>query len=291
MGEHKKTTDLIASCAAILREVQPTTVRGTAYQLFVRGRQIPSMESTHVRMVQRILGIAREDGRISWEHIVDESRGVESTATWRDPIAFAEQMQRRYRKDVWQDQPVRLRVISEKATVAGILRPVLDAYAVDFQVFHGWGSKTAVHDLAEFSADGDERPLILLYVGDHDPSGRYMSDVDVPTRLKRYGGGAELVRLAVTPEQIAAHHLPPFEAEEKKQDPRYTWFLENHGTACFELDALDPNLLRRLVTEAIRSHTDVPKWERSHAAEVVELASVSQLAFLMEALMEKRAAS
>src|SRR5688500_11366199 len=110
-GEHPETTALIASCAAILREIQPTTVRGTAYQLFVRGRQIPSMEKANVRKVQRILGIAREHGRIPWEHIVDETRTVESTPTWRDPVAFATAMQRQYRKDLWQDQPVRLRVI------------------------------------------------------------------------------------------------------------------------------------------------------------------------------------
>jgi hypothetical protein len=283
-GEAKETTDLIASCAAILWEVHPTTVRGTAYQLFVRGRQIPSMEQKYIRRVQRVLGIAREDGRIPWQHIVDETRGVESAASWRDPVQFATTMQQQYRKNLWLNQPVRLRVISEKATVAGILRPVLDEYAVDFQVFHGWSSKTAVHDLAELSADGDERPLILLYVGDHDPSGRYMSDVDIPKRLRRYGGLAEMVRLAVTAEQIAEHHPPPFETEEKKSDSRYVWFLENHGRACFELDALDPNFLRRLVADAIGAHIHWPRWERARIAEQAEIVSVHHVASILREL-------
>jgi hypothetical protein len=283
-GLGKDTVALIEAINAILREVQPTTVRGVAYQLFVRGRQIPSMERNNVAKVSRVLTTARERGLTPWEWIVDETRFVESSATWRDPIAFAESMQRRYRKDLWLDQPQRVRVISEKATVGGILRPVLNRYAVDFQVFHGWGSATAVHDLAEFSAD-DDRPLTLLYVGDHDPSGRYMSDVDIPARLEKYGGQAEMIRLAVTPEQIAAHHLPPFSAEEKKDDSRYRWFVETHGIACFELDALNAPMVRELVKEAIEGLIAWPAWERSRINEMAEQASVRVFASAMKSLV------
>ena len=55
-----------------------------------------------------------------------------------------------------------------------------------------------MNDLAELSVS-DPRPLTLLYVGDPDPSGRHMSDADIPGRLERYLGDANLVRLAVTP--------------------------------------------------------------------------------------------
>jgi hypothetical protein len=33
------------------------------------------------------------------------------------------------------------------------------------------------------------RPLHILYVGDYDPSGMCMSEVDLPKRLKKYYGG------------------------------------------------------------------------------------------------------
>ena len=36
---------------------------------------------------------------------------------------------------------------------------------------HGFPSGTVVHDIAE---DDDGRPLIVLYVGDLDPSGMYI---------------------------------------------------------------------------------------------------------------------
>ena len=64
----------------------------------------------------------------------------------------------------------------------GVLAPVLDHYAVGFRVMHGFSSATAVHDIAE---DDDGRELIVLYVGDFDPSGMFMSEEDLPTRLRQ----------------------------------------------------------------------------------------------------------
>ncbi len=42
---------------------------------------------------------------------------------------------------------------------------------------HGFSGATTIHDVAE---DDDGRDLIVLYVGDYDPSGLYMSEHDLP---------------------------------------------------------------------------------------------------------------
>jgi len=77
-----------------------------------------------------------------------------------------------------------------------VLAPVLDKYATGFRVMHGFSSSTTVHDVAE---DDDGRELIALYVGDYDPSGLYMSEVDLPERLSDYGGDHITVqRIALT---------------------------------------------------------------------------------------------
>ena len=47
-----------------------------------------------------------------------------------------------YRRDYWNQQPVRVEVWSEKGTVRGVLQPVLDEYGVGFRVMHGFGSAT-----------------------------------------------------------------------------------------------------------------------------------------------------
>jgi hypothetical protein len=127
--------------------------------------------------------------------------------------------------------------------VRGVLAPVLDHYAVGFRVMHGFASATAVYDVAQ---DDDGRELNVLYVGDYDPSGMYMSARDLPDRLSKYDGNHVLLtRIALTRGQVRG--LPSFPASDKKDDKRYEWFVTNYGKRCWELDAMDPNDLRECV--------------------------------------------
>ncbi len=270
-----KTRTLIEAAAAILAPIQPATVRGVCYQLFTR-KLIPDMAKGSTDRVSRALTMAREAGAIPWEWIVDETREVERRSAWGDLGAYGETVRRSYHKDRWADQPERLIVVSEKGTVGGLLRPVIHRSGVPFQVLHGFGSATALNGLAGMSAD-DPKPLTILYVGDHDPSGRSMSDRDLPGRLDRYGGKAAVVRLAVTPAQIAADGLSTFSAHDKAKDARYRWFLETHGETCCELDTLDPNDLRAAVEDAISNHIDAAAWRRADLAEAAELASLAEV--------------
>ncbi|MDQ3227520.1 MAG: hypothetical protein M3Q50_12915 [Chloroflexota bacterium] len=264
-GFGKKTMALIEASVAFLEGIQPAGVRAVAYQLFNR-RLISNMGKNETDKVSRALTTARERGLIPWEWIVDETREITGWRVWSNPGEYAEEVMNNYYRDWWVDQPERILVISEKGTVGGTLRPILQEYRVKFLIFHGFGSATALNDLARMSQE-DDRPLTLLYVGDHDPSGRHMSDIDIPERLDRYGGEAKLIRLAVTPEHIAHFDLSTFPARDKAKDARYRWFVHTHGETCCELDALDPNVLRDLIEGAI---TDRIAWDRWHAAQADE---------------------
>lgn len=269
-GLAKKTTDVIDAATDILVEIAPCSVRAVAYQLFIHGA-LPSMEKRHVDRLGRALVVARETGVVPWGSIVDETREREHVPSWHDPAAFAEAVRRSYRRDRWQDQPRRLVVASEKGTVRGTLAPILQTYGVDFLVCHGFLSATVARDLAVESAS-DDRPLHLLYIGDHDPSGRYMSDVDLPRRIERYGGEITVTRLALTEDDLPG--LPSFAAETKRGDPRHRWFTERYGDLCVELDAMDPRELRDRVEDAILDRLDLDAWERAEALEQVEIASL-----------------
>ena len=83
-----------------------------------------------------------------WEWIVDETRTRERVSTWADPAAYARTVARSYRRDFWNQQPVRVEVWSEKGTIRGVLAPVLNQYAVGFRVMDGFSSATSVHDVA-----------------------------------------------------------------------------------------------------------------------------------------------
>jgi hypothetical protein len=104
---------------------------------------------------------------VPWEWIVDETRELEKSPTWDDPEAYIRVVSRSYRRDFWGLQPVRVEVWSEKGTVRGVLAPVLDQYGVGFRVMHGFSGATTLREVAQ---DNDDRPLIILYVGDYVPA-------------------------------------------------------------------------------------------------------------------------
>jgi hypothetical protein len=256
-GMARRSLDLIEAMYSAAEAAQPITGRGVGYKLFTRGL-IASMTRAEMQRVYRLLREAREQGVIPWAWVVDETREFERCSVWDDPQEFAATVSGAYRRDFWTQQPNRVEVWSEKGTVRGVLQPILDKYAVGFRVMHGFCGATTIHDVAE---DDDGRDLIVLYVGDYDPSGLYMSEHDLPDRLDKYDGDhVTLKRIALTREQTDG--LPPFPASDKRKDPRHKWFVRHFGDRCWELDALDPNDLRTLVEEAIKSEIEPIAWAR-----------------------------
>jgi hypothetical protein len=256
-GLARRSLELIEAMYAIAEAAEPITGRGVGYKLFSAGL-IPSMARAEMQRVYRLLTIAREQGTVPWQWIVDETRRIERTPTWNDPEEFADCAIRSFRLDNWKQQPVRCEVWSEKGTVRGVLQPVLDHYAVGFRVMHGFASATAVYDAAQ---DDDGRPVIVFYVGDYDPSGMFMSVRDLPARLEKYDGAhVELRRVALKWDQT--QDLLSFPASDKEDDKRYKWFVDNYGSRCVELDAMDPNDLRDCVEQAIIELIEPVAWER-----------------------------
>src|SRR5258707_15649900 len=138
-GMAQRSLDLIEAMYAIAEAAHPITGRGVGYKLFTRVPPlIASMATNEMQRVYRLLKVAREQGDIPWEWIVDETRSLEQVSTWADPEAYARCVARSYRRDFWNQQPVRCEVRSEKGTVRGVLGPVLDHYAVGFRVMHGF---------------------------------------------------------------------------------------------------------------------------------------------------------
>src|SRR5262245_44520395 len=147
-GMAKRSLDLIKAMYAAAEAAQPITGRGIGYKLFTAGL-IPSMATNEMQRVYRLPKVAREQGDIPWEWIVDETRELERVSTWNDPAEYAECVAQSYRRDFWNQQPVRCQVWSEKGTVRGVLQPVLDHFAVGFNPVHGFNSATNVHNISE----------------------------------------------------------------------------------------------------------------------------------------------
>jgi hypothetical protein len=139
---------------------------------------------------------------------------------------------------------------------------------------HGYSSATAVRQIAEETAD---QTLIAFYVGDWDPSGLHMSEVDLPQRLREYGAKVILVRVALDYADVANSGLPYFAVETKRGDTRYQWFVGKYGERCYEVDALDPNVLRARVEHSIRAQIDFEAWDRCKVVEAAEHRSLIEV--------------
>lgn len=269
-GMARDTIDIIGETGLFLKKENPTTVRGVAYKLFTLGL-IPHMSQTG--KVSRILTQGREEGYIPWEWIVDETRELEIPTVWPDLAVRFEAMRENYRRDYWEMQPTHVELWSEKGTQRQVLAGVLDRYAIGFRVLHGFNSATAIHDIAEYSR-AVEKPFVALYMGDWDPSGMFMSEEDLPNRLGRYGAAPiEIRRIAVT-EADTRSGIPSFQASDKSKDPNFRWFLENHcdgasasDARCWELDAIEPHVLRGRLEAAIEELIDWDRWGEARELE------------------------
>jgi hypothetical protein len=262
-----RTIAIREAAKEILAEIQPATVRAVCYRLFVQNL-IPEMTKIEVDKVGRQLVTLREESTIPWEWVVDETRAVERVACWPDFASHFDDFLAEHALDPWANQPQRVIIVSEKGTVRGTLQPILSDLKVPMLVAHGYSSATAAHDLAVRSRCHD-RPLKILYVGDHDPSGMHMSEIDLPGRLTRYGGNVEIERVAITQADMAS--LPDFSANDKIKNPIRLWYLRTHGDRCVELDAMPPPVLRDRVRAAVLAHVELDAWAESAAREEEEI--------------------
>lgn len=270
-GKSTASLALVHAAADILREIEPASVRAVCYRLFTMGL-LQDMSKCSTNRVSTQLVWARETGLIPWEWIVDETRSVERTSSWRDTDSIINAAVTGYRRDYWQDQPRRIEVWSEKGTVRGTLAPVLKKFGVNFRVMHGYGSATALNGIAEESTSCT-KPMTAFYVGDWDPSGLHMSEIDMPARIERYGGEVNIERIALRADDVAGN-LPSFDAATKTGDPRHRWFVDSYGTRCWELDAMSPVVLRQRAEAVIHNTLDLDAWNHATEIEAVEVASM-----------------
>jgi hypothetical protein len=273
-GKSIKTIEMEQAIIQIVEDRHPITVRGVCYALFTRGL-LDSMAVGQTGKVSKIMTAMRENSTLDWTLIVDGSRVVDRGNLWNNPSQIIQAAVNGYRRNYWQEQPLLIEVWSEKSTIQGVLAPVLDEFGVTFRVMKGFGSFTAVRQAAEDSLDiPADRHAIALYIGDRDPSGMYMSEIDLPSRLERYGSLWQFKRIAVL--ESDTYSLPSFEAESKAGDNRHDWYVSNYGEKCWELDAIDPNDLRQRVREQIETRLDLPAWEYAKGVEAVEVESMKE---------------
>ena len=221
-----------------------------------------------------LLTRARLVGAVPMEAIGDETRPVSSWPHWRTVDGFIDDQLRDlfafYRRDRLQSQDAHIEVIAEKLTVQGILEGVVYEYGVPLTIGRGWGSLPTKRDVLKRYRDSGKRNLVLLLMADLDPDGDGLA-IDYPIALRDDFGLADdemrAVRVAVLPEHVERFGLPQSADAADKESSRLRAFRERHGTtACFELEAVEPTILQKLLRAAIEAELDREAFD----AEVLE---------------------
>ena len=159
-----------------------------------------------------------------------------------------------FRLDRQRDQTAVKEVWCEAAGMVPQMVRVSDQYGIPVYSSSGFDSVTAKYRAAERAAATGS--LIVLHVGDLDPSGVHFfssASEDVAAFAADLGGTVEFVRVAVTPDQVAAHNLPT--APPKPTDRRAF-----SGETC-QAEALDPATLATILDDAIRAHMDMALYQ------------------------------
>lgn len=232
------------------------TCRQIFYQLVARG----IVENNYREYLNnnRICERGRMAGLIDWDAIEDRTRWLRRLSTWSSPQSFLRQMSSRYRRNWWGDQDHYVEVWIEKDALIGVIEDVCDEWQVPYLAARGFCSQSAMYE-ASMRFILRENPVIL-YLGDHDPSGLKMGD-DVRDRLKKFGcGHVEVVRLALNMDQIDEYGPPPNNIN--TDDARADWYQAEYGDQSWELDALAPDVISGLIETAIEEYVDLGAWER-----------------------------
>jgi hypothetical protein len=259
---HTKSRKLIATANTIIADYQAQgftlTLRQLYYQ-FVSRDVIPNSQNEYKRLGQ-VINDARLAGLIDWSAIEDRTRNVRAWGYRSSPDEAVRILASQYAENAWATQPRHVEVWIEKDALIGVVEPVCGRYRLPFFACRGYSSQSEQYDAGKrfAKAQHDGRKPLVLHLGDHDPSGMDMTR-DNRERLAMFARhGVEVKRLALNMDQIEKYDPPPNPA--KESDSRAGSYIEQYGESSWELDALSPLVIDKLIEKAVKKVLDKDAW-------------------------------
>jgi hypothetical protein len=189
--------------------------------------------------------------------LIDRGRSIHRYPTFTDPTDAMAALIGQYQLDRTAGQDVSLYLTVEAGLVVQ-LESWFGDLGVPILALGGYSSQSYVNEVV--SDVPTDRTAVLLYAGNFDPSGEDI-DRDFVARTDCWD---KVIRVALSGEQVIQYQLPPNPG--KATDSRAAGFVARHGEwVQVEIDALPPETLRALFTEAIADY-----WDESAYAVVLE---------------------
>lgn len=291
---------IIQHATAIIEEYErqgfTLTLRQLYYQ-FVARDLIPNRQSEYKRLGS-IISDARLAGLIDWLAIEDRTRSPRGNPHWSSPESIIQSCADGYAIDKWADQPCRIEVWIEKDALTGVIAPACNELDIDYFACRGYSSLSAQWAAGKrfLRYCQDDQKVVVLHFGDHDPSGIDMTRdnrkqtkmfsgsgrtidglisalQDATARLKAgregrvdWGAGTvEVIRVALNMDQVEEYAPPPNPV--KLTDSRANAYMAQFGADSWELDALEPTVIDRLIRDAVAERLDREAWDAAVARE------------------------
>lgn len=268
----------------IIEEYQEAGYKLTLRQLYYQlvSRDIIPNKQREYKNLGNLLTDGRMCGMVDWDVIEDRLRIPEVPSSWDDPAEALQSLAGQYERPRQEGQEVYVEVWVEKDALSGVLSRVTEKYHIPIMVNRGYSSASAMYEAYNRFKRAKRRGqgIRILYLGDFDPSGMDMIR-DVSDRIMEFFDDDrvdfEVIPIALTREQIKEYDPP--ENPAKQTDSRFEKFAAEHGESSWEVDALRPEVLDEILTNAIEKLIDVALYEsvmETEAADVEKLLGLRQ---------------
>lgn len=240
------------------------TLRQLYYQHVARG--LIANNEREYKKLGDIVTDGRMAGLLDWDALTDRMRKITRLPCWDSPSDIIDACAKQFRLDKWERQPYYVECWIEKDALVGVIEPICRELEIPYMACRGYMSISSIWEAGyeRFKpqlAAGKE--CLLLYMGDHDPSGIDMTR-DIQERMNKFAGhGVDVKRLALHYEQVQEFNPPPNPT--KLTDSRAAGYLQEYGETCWELDALDPEYISNLVSDAVIEVRDEDLWDTAVA--------------------------
>ena len=251
------------------------TLRQVYYQLVAR-TIIENNEKSY-KNIGNLISDARLAGLIDWNAIEDRTRNMRGNSHWSTPGQIIDSAAYSYHLDHWEGQENYVEVWVEKDALIGIVGQICGQLDVNFFSCRGYVSQSEMWSAAQRLKRRQEQGqnVVLLHLGDHDPSGKDMSR-DIQDRLRIFETyEVEFHRLALNMNQIEKYNPPPNPA--KLTDSRATQYINEFGYDSWELDALEPQVISDLIERNVESYRNKKLYNEILKQEKMEKSLLSDI--------------
>lgn len=236
------------------------TLRQLYYQ-FVARDLIENSEKSY-KNLGNIISKARDAGLIDWSAIEDRNRTFNRHWSQESAYNIIKNTPNNIRFDQWDRQDTYVEVWVEKEALGNVVARACDPYLVPYMSCKGYLSSSEAYRAGKRfeKAEMQGKNLVLIHLGDHDPSGLDMTrDNDERLELYSHFCGVDVRRIALNMDQVDQYTPPPNPA--KVTDSRAKEYIKKFGRTSWELDALEPSVIENLIVEQLDGLIDYETWD------------------------------